>query len=139
MCKHPRSLQEDHEHTTDRRGFLKTGVGSAVAVAALAGANRLATAAEDPYADPAEPALPPSDMVLDTGRAALVVSDPQVDFLSPDGVTWGVVGESVTQAATGMADATAKGLEDLSETLRTRGEEFRARIDPDKESGDDSA
>ena len=35
--------------------------------------------------------------VLDPKRAALVVSDPQVDFLSPDGVTWGVVGESVTE------------------------------------------
>jgi nicotinamidase-related amidase len=54
-------------------------------------------ASDDPYAPPAEPALPPSDMVLDPKRAALVVSDPQVDFLSPDGVTWGVVGESVQE------------------------------------------
>ncbi len=54
----------------------------------------------DPYADPAEPALPPSDMVLDIDRAALVVTDPQVDFLSPEGVTWGVVGESVTRNGT---------------------------------------
>jgi nicotinamidase-related amidase len=30
------------------------------------------------------------------GRTALVVTDPQNDFLSPDGVTWGVVGKSVT-------------------------------------------
>ncbi len=36
-------------------------------------------------------------MVLDIERAALVVVDPQVDFLSPNGVTWGVVGASVTQ------------------------------------------
>jgi nicotinamidase-related amidase len=28
-------------------------------------------------------------------RTAIVITDPQVDFLSPDGVTWGVVGESV--------------------------------------------
>lgn len=28
---------------------------------------------------------------------ALVVTDPQNDFLSPDGVTWGMVGESVTE------------------------------------------
>jgi nicotinamidase-related amidase len=27
---------------------------------------------------------------------AIVITDPQNDFLSPDGVTWGVVGESVT-------------------------------------------
>jgi nicotinamidase-related amidase len=51
----------------------------------------------DIYAEPAEPALPPSDMKLDLDRTALVITDPQVDFLSPDGVTWGVVGESVTR------------------------------------------
>ena len=28
---------------------------------------------------------------------ALVITDPQKDFLSPEGVTWGVVGESVTE------------------------------------------
>jgi nicotinamidase-related amidase len=31
---------------------------------------------------------------------ALVVTDPQNDFLSPDGVTWGVVGESVVENGT---------------------------------------
>ena len=36
-------------------------------------------------------------MKLDLSRAALVVTDPQIDFLSPDGVTWGVVGKSVTE------------------------------------------
>jgi nicotinamidase-related amidase len=30
-------------------------------------------------------------------HTALVVTDPQNDFLSPNGVTWGVVGESVTE------------------------------------------
>ena len=30
-------------------------------------------------------------------RTAIVITDPQIDFLSPDGVTWGVVGESVTE------------------------------------------
>ena len=30
-------------------------------------------------------------------RTALVITDPQNDFLSPDGVTWGVVGKSVTE------------------------------------------
>lgn len=39
--------------------------------------------------------LPNPGMVID-GSTALVITDPQVDFLSPDGVTWGVVGESVT-------------------------------------------
>lgn len=34
---------------------------------------------------------------LSRGSFALLVIDPQVDFLSPSGVTWGVVGESVTE------------------------------------------
>ena len=36
-------------------------------------------------------------MKIDRERIALVVTDPQNDFLSPEGVTWGVVGESVTE------------------------------------------
>ncbi len=59
-----------------------------------------AMATEDPYAEPAEPGLPPSDMVLDLSRTAVVVTDPQIDFLSEDGVTWGIVGASVTENGT---------------------------------------
>jgi nicotinamidase-related amidase len=40
--------------------------------------------------------LPDPGMEIVAGRTALVITDPQNDFLSPDGVTWGVVGESVT-------------------------------------------
>jgi nicotinamidase-related amidase len=54
-------------------------------------------AADNPYADPESPALPPSDMELNLKRTALVVTDPQIDFLSPDGVTWGVIGASVEE------------------------------------------
>lgn len=50
-----------------------------------------------PYADPADPALPKSDITLDLSRTALVVIDPQIDFMSPEGRSWGVVGESVTE------------------------------------------
>lgn len=41
--------------------------------------------------------LPNPGMEIDPARTALVITDPQNDFLSPDGVTWGVVGESVTE------------------------------------------
>ncbi len=58
------------------------------------------TAAENPYAEPAEPGLPPSNMELDFPRVALVVTDPQIDFLSEKGVTWGLVGASVTENKT---------------------------------------
>ncbi len=36
-------------------------------------------------------------MDIDPGSTALVIIDPQNDFLSPDGVTWGLVGASVTE------------------------------------------
>lgn len=49
------------------------------------------------YKDPAEPALPSASLTLDLARTALVVIDPQVDFMSPEGRSWGVVGESVTE------------------------------------------
>ena len=40
--------------------------------------------------------LPDPGMSITPGRTALVLTDPQNDFLSPEGVTWGVVGASVT-------------------------------------------
>ncbi len=52
--------------------------------------------ATDPYAEPENPGLPPSNMVLDLPRTAVVITDPQIDFLSEDGVTWGLVGKNVT-------------------------------------------
>lgn len=41
--------------------------------------------------------LPDPGMEIVPGHTALLITDPQNDFLSPDGVTWGVVGESVTE------------------------------------------
>jgi hypothetical protein len=40
--------------------------------------------------------LPDPGMDIVPGRTALLITDPQNDFLSPKGVTWGVVGKSVT-------------------------------------------
>ncbi len=100
MCSH-----HDHEpeggrdydrdrNGLDRRGFIAAGV-AAGAVAAAAATRVAAATDDDPYAPPAKGALPPSDVTLDLARTALVVTDPQIDFLSPKGVTWGVVGKSV--------------------------------------------
>ena len=36
-------------------------------------------------------------MKIDSQNTALVIVDPQNDFLSPDGVTWGMVGKNVTE------------------------------------------
>jgi nicotinamidase-related amidase len=84
----------------NRRQFLNAGVAGALAIGVPGLAPRSAQAAKAAYPEPAERALPPSDMKLDRRRSALVITDPQNDFLSPRGVTWGVVGESVTEHGT---------------------------------------
>jgi biuret amidohydrolase len=81
-----------------RRSFLASGAAAALATATVgASTAAAATNAAEKYADPAKPMLPPSTMKLDLARTALVVIDPQVDFLSPKGVAWGAVGASVQQ------------------------------------------
>ena len=67
----------------------------AFSVAVSAGEQSL-----EKYSDPAEPALPATSVDVSLSDTALVITDPQIDFLSPDGVTWGVVGESVTELGT---------------------------------------
>lgn len=52
---------------------------------------------EGPYADPKEPGLPESTMELNLSRTALVVIDPQIDFLSEEGVTWPLIGDSIKE------------------------------------------
>jgi nicotinamidase-related amidase len=79
------------------KSFTIARVFTALTALILAG---FATAAENPYAEPAEPGLPASTMELDFPRVALVVTDPQIDFLSEDGVTWGLVGKNITDLNT---------------------------------------
>lgn len=40
--------------------------------------------------------VPNPGVAIDPGRTAVLITDPQNDFLSPKGATWGVVGKSVT-------------------------------------------
>jgi len=104
MCSHhDRESENGRDHDPERRGldrraFIAAGVAAGAAGAAVVAGSPPATAATtdtDPYAPPAKGALPPSDVTLDLARTALVITDPQIDFLSPKGVTWGVVGKSV--------------------------------------------
>jgi len=74
-----------------------------------------AFAQDNPYAEPEEPVLPPSNMELDLSRTAIVITDPQIDFLSPDGVTWALVGNSVTQ------NKTVEHIEQLFQTAKEHG------------------
>jgi nicotinamidase-related amidase len=93
----PISITKQEEIEPARRRVLK---GAAIAgLAAAAGTNALAATeqAQASYADPADPGLPQVDMQIDPRRTALVVVDPQVDFLDKRGVAWGVVGESVRE------------------------------------------
>ncbi|MCH7856831.1 MAG: cysteine hydrolase [Gemmatimonadetes bacterium] len=45
-------------------------------------------------------AFPNPGMTIDPARTALLVTDPQNDFLSPEGATWGLVGENVIENGT---------------------------------------
>lgn len=56
--------------------------------------------------------LPNPGLKIDPQRTALVVTDPQNDFLSPNGATWGVVGRSVTQ------NNTVENIESLFRTAK---------------------
>lgn len=50
------------------------------------------------YTGPREDApVPRPGLIPKKGRVAVVVTDPQNDFLSPKGVAWGVVGQSVQE------------------------------------------
>ncbi|HEY2527182.1 MAG TPA: isochorismatase family protein [Xanthobacteraceae bacterium] len=79
------------------RSFLTAMAGVTAATALTAAGTRAAEATTDAYADPKNPALQKGNMKLDPSRAALVVIDPQIDFMSPKGKAWSVVGESVTE------------------------------------------
>ncbi len=59
--------------------------------------------------------LPDPGMELDLGNTAIVITDPQNDFLSPKGVTWGVVGKSVT------ANGTVANLQTLMKAAKSSG------------------
>lgn len=59
--------------------------------------------------------LPDPGLVVDQERTAVVITDPQNDFLSPEGVTWGLVGKSVE------ANNTVANIEALMKTAKENG------------------
>lgn len=74
-------------------GSIVLGLG---ATAAGAQEARAATATQPPVND----GLPMPGFDITKGDTAIVITDRQNDFLSPDGVTWGVVGQSFTENGT---------------------------------------
>lgn len=59
--------------------------------------------------------LPDPGLEVDPARTALVITDPQNDFLSPEGVTWGLVGKSVE------ANGTVGNIESLMKAAKANG------------------
>jgi nicotinamidase-related amidase len=59
--------------------------------------------------------LPDPGMTVVKGRTAVVITDPQNDFLSPEGVTWALVGTSVT------TNKTVVHIEDLFKAAKANG------------------
>ncbi len=59
--------------------------------------------------------LPDPGMEIDPARTAVLITDPQNDFLSPQGVAWGVVGNSVT------ANNTVENIESLMKAAKSSG------------------
>jgi len=70
---------------------------------------QVATATTPPLND----GLPLPGFAIEPGLTAVVITDPQNDFLSPKGVTWGVVGKSVTD------NNTVENLETLFKTANS--------------------
>ncbi len=71
--------------STNRRDFIKGATLAALAVGTAGPPLRSVRAA----------GIPDTGFDVTPGNTALVVTDPQNDFLSPDGVAWSVVGASV--------------------------------------------
>ena len=84
-------------------GFLRTVALSATAVLAPVGT--------------VQAQLPNPGMEIDTVTTALVITDPQNDFLSPEGVTWSVVGKNVGE------NNTVENLELLFKAAKAHGYE----------------
>ncbi|MEM7052605.1 MAG: cysteine hydrolase family protein [Acidobacteriota bacterium] len=59
--------------------------------------------------------LPDPGLEIDPAHTAVVITDPQNDFLSPEGVTWKLVGPSVT------ANKTVENIEALMKTAKATG------------------
>lgn len=61
------------------------------------------------------PPLPTPGFEIEADRTAVVITDPQNDFLHPDGVAWGACGESVEE------NQTNPNLKALMETAQSTG------------------
>lgn len=75
---------------------MAASVLGALGIASTANAKQAGTE-KSSYAEPEQYGLKRHGMTIDPKRVALVVVDPQIDFLSPKGVMWGVLGDSIKE------------------------------------------
>jgi len=85
--------------------FVRNNIASLLAVTAAVGLSAALAHAQDARpvtatSPPVNDGLPMPGFEITQGNTAIVITDPQNDFLSPDGVTWGVVGKNVTDNRT---------------------------------------
>ena len=75
-------------------------LGPAVAISAYAQSEKQESRAATATMPPLNDGLPEPGFEVTNTDTAIVITDPQNDFLSPNGVTWGVVGKSITDNGT---------------------------------------
>lgn len=80
--------------------MLASVAGIAIGHVPFASAETLQPRAVTADAPPIDDGLPMPGFEIEPGNTAIVITDPQNDFLSPNGVTWGVVGQSITENGT---------------------------------------
>lgn len=108
------SSNSDNKREFTRRQLLKVTTVGALALG-LSSESALAGHEDPSNVEQPEGILPDPGMDINISDTALVVTDPQNDFLSPDGVTWELVGTSVTQ------NNTVENIEDLMRSAKYWG------------------
>jgi nicotinamidase-related amidase len=105
-------IDELAEGTTDRQSriiqealVMKSLISFIITVVVLLGLMESTTQAQ----------LPDPGITVETERTAVVITDPQNDFLSPNGATWSLVGASVT------ANNTVENIESLIKAAKSTG------------------
>ncbi len=98
-----------HMNLTAAKKKISTSMIGLIATTVLLSSMALSKAAAD------DSGLPDPGFEIVQGRTALLVTDPQNDFLSPDGVTWGVVGKNVE------ANGTVENIDKLFATAKKTG------------------
>ena len=78
----------------------KMGMGESSQIENTALAENLDVVVATAHTPPVNDGLPIPGFEITRGNTALMVTDPQNDFLSPKGSAWGVVGKSVTENGT---------------------------------------